>query len=264
METTPLELYETAYRLHYNENRLPDAICYYKKLIKEFPDSNECGYAAIQLQKIKAHNVAETLHTLPEKKHTTYDATLPLSLAAMIIALIALVVVFNSTRTLQEKIENEKMRTSLAINALGKVSRGELDEALVLLGKMKTLDSSDIFPYEISADIYRKQKKYQESRNEYLTFFTNNPDRKPTGSEEKFSSFNEQKTVKKTPSNLSSQKRSISRQTKKTVTRRRPVRRKVKRVRKKQSTKKTPPPPPNRTTPKKGLFLVDPDSISYF
>jgi len=47
MEKTPLELYETAYRLHYTENRVAEAKKYYEALVKEFPDSDECGYAVI-------------------------------------------------------------------------------------------------------------------------------------------------------------------------------------------------------------------------
>jgi len=34
----------------------------YKAIIDDFPNSNECGYAVIQLQKIQANDVADRVH----------------------------------------------------------------------------------------------------------------------------------------------------------------------------------------------------------
>ena len=55
LENSSLEIYETAYRLHYIDKRIDEALKYYEVLIREFPDSNECGYAAVHIQKIKAN-----------------------------------------------------------------------------------------------------------------------------------------------------------------------------------------------------------------
>jgi len=56
---SPLELYEKAYRLQYDENKIPEACRLYKVIIDEFPDSNECGYAVIQLEKLIAGAASE-------------------------------------------------------------------------------------------------------------------------------------------------------------------------------------------------------------
>ncbi len=61
MANTPFELYEEAYRLHYRDKKIPDAVTMYEAIMREFPDSSECGYAFIQLQKIKANAVTAGL-----------------------------------------------------------------------------------------------------------------------------------------------------------------------------------------------------------
>jgi tetratricopeptide (TPR) repeat protein len=124
METTPLELYETAYRFHYNENRLADAIAYYQRLIKEFPDSNECGYAVIQLQKIKAHDVADSLQSIISSRTQT-SFLVPLVVISLFFTFLAFGALGYSYRSLNKKIALEQNRLSLALNALGKISRGE-------------------------------------------------------------------------------------------------------------------------------------------
>ncbi len=58
---SPLELYEKAYRLQYEENKIPEACRLYKVIIDEFPDSNECGYSVIQLEKIISGAVSERI-----------------------------------------------------------------------------------------------------------------------------------------------------------------------------------------------------------
>jgi hypothetical protein len=58
---SPLELYEKAYRLQYEENKISEACRLYKAIIDEFPDSNECGYAVIQLEKLIAGAVSEKI-----------------------------------------------------------------------------------------------------------------------------------------------------------------------------------------------------------
>jgi len=58
---TPLELYEKAYRLQYDENKVPEACRLYKVIIDEFPDSNECGYSVIQLEKLISGAASERI-----------------------------------------------------------------------------------------------------------------------------------------------------------------------------------------------------------
>ncbi|MBD3344373.1 MAG: hypothetical protein GF401_04845 [Chitinivibrionales bacterium] len=61
MAESPLELYSKAYSLHYEQNRVGEACIIYKDIVNNFPDSNECAYAAIQLEKIGASEVAKKL-----------------------------------------------------------------------------------------------------------------------------------------------------------------------------------------------------------
>jgi tetratricopeptide (TPR) repeat protein len=194
MESTPLELYETAYRFHYQENRIQDAVNYYQKLIKEFPDSNECGYSVIQLQKIKAHDVARSLSDGTESAKTS--AFHPLIPITLIFAFIASGVLGLMLYSLDKKLSLEKSRVSLALDALGKISRRDNDAALATLSELKKLGTADIAAWELSADIYRKQHKFDEARNEYGMFFRLNPYRKPTESEKSFMELTDAKTEK--------------------------------------------------------------------
>ncbi|MBD3420953.1 MAG: hypothetical protein GF398_12610 [Chitinivibrionales bacterium] len=61
MSKTSLELYQQAFDLHYNQQRIQDACSLYKDIIRQFPDSNESAYAALQLEKIGAEQVVGTL-----------------------------------------------------------------------------------------------------------------------------------------------------------------------------------------------------------
>jgi tetratricopeptide (TPR) repeat protein len=252
MEQTPLELYETAYRLHYNDNQINNSIAYYQKLIKEFPDSNECGYAVIQLQKIKANNVAQDLQSITNTKNSVPLLISSIALACALLAIILfgiLFIQFKRTTTTEQK------RLSIALDALGKKLRGEDSEALELLNELKNIQIDNIFPYELSADIYRKQKKWDKSRNEYTVFFQRNPGRKPTSSESKYMAFEKESVIKKVPAVIPSrqliknnplppsQKRKLS-------------------AKRKRKIRKKPPPPSSKKS--KGLYLVNPDSISYF
>ena len=254
MENSPLELYETAYKLHYAENNLNDAVTYYKQLIKEFPDSNECGYAVIQLQKIKAHNVAENLSELTSSSSgvSSKSPLLPVALVLSIIALLAVGLLFG---TLKKSVDKEVDRATLALNTAGKVARGEYADALDLISRLKKMNSRDITPYELAAEIYRKQHKYTDARKEYETFFQMNPDLTPTPSELKYMNLKYKKVApvvtKKAappaPKDIPS-----------------PAKTKNQIRRKKRTVKKRTPPPPGKAKNNKGLFLVDPDSISYF
>jgi tetratricopeptide (TPR) repeat protein len=255
METTPLELYETAYRFHYHDNRLPDAVAYYQKLIKEFPDSNECGYAVIQLQKIKEHEVAEGLQTLTRPRSSLH----PLVIITLIFALCAIGAAGYSFKYFNQKIIAEQKRNSLALSALGKTARKEYKEALVQLEELKKIHPDDITPYELVADIFRKQHKFDEARNEYTIFFQKNPGRTPFESEIKYMSFKENSVMNKPVVNPVPQD-SLQKP---------PPALPAPGIRKKNirtKAKLMKPPPPGSAPGKgtNGLFLVDPDSISYF
>jgi len=168
MENSPLELYETAYRLHYAENKIPEALGYYEALIKEFPESNECGYAVVQIQKIKSNDVAASIAG-KSKSH-------PLATLSFLLSLLVLGGSGGGWIMLQDKLSTAHRQTSLSVRALGCALNGNDEEALRLLNEMKLLSSADIIPYELSAQIYRRAGKIDKARAEYDTFFSLNPD----------------------------------------------------------------------------------------
>lgn len=57
MADSPLELYHKAYVAHYQEDDVGQATSCYQSIIERFPESDEAGYALIQLQKITAESI---------------------------------------------------------------------------------------------------------------------------------------------------------------------------------------------------------------
>jgi len=170
MENSPLELYETAYRLHYAENKIPEALEYYEALIKEFPESNECGYAVVQIQKIKSNDVAASIAGRGKSQ--------PLAALSFLLCLLIIGGAGGGWVLLQKKLNTAQLQTSISVRALGSALSGNDEEALKLLNEMKLLSSADITPYELSAQIYRKIGKLDKARAEYDTFFSLNPEKR--------------------------------------------------------------------------------------
>jgi tetratricopeptide (TPR) repeat protein len=277
MEKTPLELYETAYNLQYLEKKIPEAIEYYNQLIKGFPDSNECGYAVIQLQKLKTGNVSETI------RNTQISAN-PLTVVSFIIACLSLLASGAVMYYSKEQLKIEQDRMTLTTSVLGKILRGEDDEALGLLTELKRIHKEDITPFELSADIYRRNNFFQKAKEEYEMFFRLNPDRQPSKGElglmesdselskpkiiktapkqdivnENDSIFNEFPSDEKKLSTL--EKTGVSVIPKKAIKNVKvddvasPTRKTAKKLKEKVQS----------SAPVKGLYIVDPDSLSYF
>jgi tetratricopeptide (TPR) repeat protein len=170
MENSPLELYETAYRLHYAENKIPEALKYYEALIKEFPESNECGYAVVQIQKIKSNDVAATV----AGKNRAH----PVAILSFLLCLLIIAGGGCGWIILQNKLSTARQQASLSARALANALNGNDDDALMLLDEMKLLSSADITPYELAAHIYRRAGKIKKARSEYDTFFSLNPEEK--------------------------------------------------------------------------------------
>jgi len=168
MENSPLELYETAYRLHYAENKIPEALSYYEALIREFPESNECGYAVVQIQKIKSNDVAASI-TGKGKAH-------PLATLSFLFCLLLLGAGGVGWTVTQNKLSVANRQASLSVRALSCALTGNDEDALMLLNEMKLLSTADITPYELSAHIYRRAGKSDKARAEYDTFFGLNPE----------------------------------------------------------------------------------------
>jgi tetratricopeptide (TPR) repeat protein len=167
MENSPLELYETAYRLHYSENKVPEALKYYEALIREFPESNECGYAVVQIQKIKSNDVADSI-TAKGKAH-------PLAALSFLLSLLTVLALAACVFFLRGKLDAAQKQASYSAMALGRAINGDDAGALRRLDEMKLLSGTDITPYDLSAQIYRRAGKMEQAKKEYEAFFAINP-----------------------------------------------------------------------------------------
>jgi len=172
VENSPLELYETAYRLHYTDNRIPEALKYYDAIIREFPNSNECGYSVIQINKIKANSAAAAI--APKKKGGALTI-ISFLLCLFIIGALGAGAYLAHERVLPQ-VERAQKRENLAIRALSKMIDGKNEEALLILDQLKELsDTADITPYELSAQIYSRGGSIPQARAEYEAFYRMNP-----------------------------------------------------------------------------------------
>jgi len=103
MSQSPLELYQYAYHLHYEENNFSKASELYQQIILAFPDSHESGYAAIQLQKIHSKSVADIF----EAKITKRTLLLSSAFSFLFICVIALFIwcltTNNAVKSLQQR-----------------------------------------------------------------------------------------------------------------------------------------------------------------
>ena len=149
MANSPLDLYEEAYRLQYHENKIPDAVKVYEAIIRDFPDSNECAYSVIQLQKVKANDITKALKKIPSGVNSMLIVALMTSFFALAAALVGVLLLFREVKT-------EHKRTSLAIAALGKMYCGDETNALKILDEIKSISPRDVMAFEVSADIYRR------------------------------------------------------------------------------------------------------------
>jgi hypothetical protein len=130
MANSPLELYEKAYQLQYEKNDLATAIEIYSRLVKEFPDSNECGYAAIQLEKVQAAGILDEIAR-------TQKQTSPIPLIALIIGIIALVACAVLAALLMAKSAREARISSDITQAIAFLYAGKNEEALTLISELQ-------------------------------------------------------------------------------------------------------------------------------
>jgi len=145
MANTPFELYEEAYRLHYREKNIPEAVKIYEAIVRDFPDANECGYAFIQLQKIKA--AATTARLSAEKGGRMSVLVIP----ALAVSCIALLVALGGLIMTLQRLRFEHDRSTLAIAALARIADGKNREAGLLVNKIKAMNPSDELVRELTA-----------------------------------------------------------------------------------------------------------------
>jgi tetratricopeptide (TPR) repeat protein len=158
-ENSSLELYETAYRFHYSEGNIPEACRIYKSLIDEFPNSNECGYAVIQLQKILANDVSDRISA---------GKTSVGSKIFTAVAVAAFVGLFAFSYASFKKADARTEALSLVSQAFCIMYGGNDGDALELLNKAKTLSRGTLVdPYLLSATICMNMQQYNRARAEF-------------------------------------------------------------------------------------------------
>jgi hypothetical protein len=224
MANTPLELYEQAYRLHYHDKRISEAIKLYEAIIRDFPESNECGYSVIQLQKVKAREITRALKKGPANMYPLLIVAFMSSFIALLVALVGVLLLFQQLRL-------EHHRTTLALAAVGKMYCGKEEDALKMLDELKGLLANDPLPLELSSDIFRKHNLSVKAA----------PISPPPVARSEDSVAAAESPVKETLPGSSNT----------TIAPAKPK-------------PKTGAGKPKQTKPKKGILLVDPDSLSYF
>ena len=150
MANTPFELYEKAYRLHYGEKKIAAAAKIYKAIVHDFPDSNECGYAFIQLQKIKANAIGGrlTLHA---------EGPTPILLLACAASILALIVAVAGTLGVFHELGQQRQRTALVVAVLAKVYSGNEREARAIVNEIKSSGQDAELARELSSLVIEKR-----------------------------------------------------------------------------------------------------------
>jgi hypothetical protein len=163
-ENSPLELYETAYTLHYIDGNIPEACRMYKAIIDDFPNSNECGYAVIQLQKIQANDVAEGV-----RASTNLFAMLQIIAVTLciLVCLTLSVAAFLSVKKAKSDLE----ALSLVSQAISMLYAGNESDALETLSKAKTVSRRTMSaPYLLAANIYINMQQFTRAKAEYEAY----------------------------------------------------------------------------------------------
>jgi tetratricopeptide (TPR) repeat protein len=160
-ENSPLELYETAYALHYVDGNIPEACRLYKAIIDDFPSSNECGYAVIQLQKIQANDVADGIRASTNRFAMIQIIAVTL---CIVVCLTLSVAAFLSLKKARSDLE----ALSLVSQAISMLYAGNDTDALEILNKAKAVSRGAMSaPYLLAANIYINMQQFARARAEY-------------------------------------------------------------------------------------------------
>lgn len=163
-ENSPLELYETAYKLHYMDGNIPEACRMYKAIIDDFPNSNECGYAVIQLQKIQANNVADSIRA------TTGRFTMLQVIAVALCIIVCLTLSIAAFLSLN-KAKSDLKALSMVSQAISMLYAGNDTDALEILNKAKVVSKGTMSaPYLLSANIYINMQQFTRAKAEYEAY----------------------------------------------------------------------------------------------
>jgi tetratricopeptide (TPR) repeat protein len=160
-ENSPLELYESAYKLHYIDGNIPDACRMYKTIIEEFPNSNECGYAVIQLQKIQANEVSDGFRS-------SFASFSMVQLIVIGLCMIVCLVLSSAAFLSLKKTKADTEALSLVSQAISLIYAGYESDALEILNRAKTVSNGKLsVPYLLSANIYINMQQYARAKAEY-------------------------------------------------------------------------------------------------
>jgi len=150
MAISPLELYEKAYQLQYESEDIPAAVEIYKRIIGEFPDSNECGYAAIQLEKLQATKILSDLERGRKQPG-------PLAVVALVASIVAITA---SAATIflfaAGPAAREADNTSKLCFALGLLYAGKEDDAAKLLAEILKQNPANSTATMLAAEVQVK------------------------------------------------------------------------------------------------------------
>jgi hypothetical protein len=159
MANTPLDIYQKAYQLHYEAGDLVEACALYKEILKKFPESNECGYAVIQLQKIGAQEIAGGIEAQSRGVPSVVKALLTVNIIVVIV--LCAVAIYQVQR-----INKQVVVIGGALNAVAKISLGQENDALQILSALRTFDRKNPLPVELSARIHVKKRDYAKAISE--------------------------------------------------------------------------------------------------
>jgi tetratricopeptide (TPR) repeat protein len=165
-ETTPLKLYQKAYELHYSERKIVKACDIYEQIIHQFPDSEVSAYASIQLQKIRAGKFA--------KSGSGQGLSLPVMVLLVVnfAAVIGLAIILSVALV---QIKSRHVQARLIDQAIARLYSGRPGEALHVLKQAKILNTEEITPFLVCAEIFRKNNEFAKARQEYDTYARLNP-----------------------------------------------------------------------------------------
>jgi TolA-binding protein len=234
-EQSPLELYQTAYNLHYRQKKISSACLVYERIIRDFPQSDAAAYASVQLHKIQAN---ETLRKLARGRQSSAPL---IALTIVNFLLVAAGLAFGAYHF--KRISDAVNHQSIIARALGKMYAGQDDIALEMLNDLKILAQGDVTPYALAAEIHRGNNRFLQARKEFETFSRLYPDHDLPALELSLIDKEQDAYHKRLEAEREAEQARIEQKPAPT-TRAKPRRR--------------------RTPPRKPRLLIDPDSITYF
>jgi chorismate mutase len=165
---SPLELYEKAYRLQYEENNIPEACRIYKALTDEFPDSNECGYAVVQLEKILATTVSERINVASHSNTILSVVAIAISIACLAVLFIGGSIYVKVIDTEIANLSSLRSNLSKALSTLD-AARAKIEERRPVAKAVEEEKiTTDIMPLQATEEEPIKEKADRQAKETKL------------------------------------------------------------------------------------------------